>query len=107
MDISGTITQITMDYIKPKKPIYKLKVFVYNDNDDELFFRKTYILEHDDNAFRKRFDRDRDDLHWRIDFDDAVVHTEFINALKEDENKTWYDGYSEIDYGAISFDRIA
>ena len=108
MDVSGTITQLTMEYIKPEYPVYKMKVFISEEH-DEAFRQKTFILEHNDKAFPSHYIEyhNKYDTNYRIDFDDAIIHTDFINQIKENENLSWFDGVSEINYGVIYCKRIA
>ena len=107
MDISGTITQLAMDYIKPEYPVYKMKVFTFQESVE--VWKKTFILEHNDKAFPPHYieKHDKDDPNYRIDFDDAIIHTDLLNQLKEDENLSWFDAITEINYGVIYCKRIA
>jgi hypothetical protein len=108
MDISGTVAKMAMEYIKPEYPIYKMKIFTCEDGMGE-FTQRTFILEHNDKAFRSHYieQHDKDDLNFRIEFDDAIIHTDFLNKLKEDENLSWFDGFGSKIHGVIYCKRIA
>lgn len=110
MDMSETIAKLTMEYVKPEYPIYKMKVFYYSQGVECDMHTKTIILEHNDKGLIDGFiqpEKKYLDLNYRIDFDRAIIHTDFLNELEEDENLTWFDGFESIQYGVIYCKRIA
>ena len=101
-DINETITNLTMEYVKPKYPIYKIEVIenkINFDDEPEIYtHKKTLILEADDKFYDNWKGNNRCDQINESDKRCSLNFIKFMTDKKENDysityfclHKSWY-----------------
>jgi len=112
MSLHETISTITMEYLKPKYPIYKIDMIensiIYNDDDIEMIqtIRKTEIVEVNDDADNWRIREKR--IPDQFDSKAKLCSSKFIEICIKNikEHDALYNCPAE-NFKVISCERIA